>query len=394
MEQSTARALFERGACLVVLDAPPGLEFGIDLDTWETGPLFRGLKMIPPGIHYVHYSAVNNDKQPGMRCGFFHDFRTQEVVVRRWCSTNEEMLQPDAVSAEETGRVQRIIRELDSGLGAFQVASDGYARWQRLTTHITPEILARVLPPHGCFSTATGSAYEDEELAAVRRMLQRRAAAQASQGAEAADALAIVESEAAAKEAGAGPDRLCFTYVDIRHSFPKDAAAADIRVHSQDKSWLLGTLLAGAWGGPGGLLGEFQLAFLVILAGQNFGGLEHWKRLLHLVLASARALEDPETVAGTVVPLVRALRDQLTECPREFVASVLQQDSFVAEILCGFVLNVHECPAPAARAALTPEIARLRSQLASFGWPLPSGRQLQETADAEEGEYAPQLVEL
>ncbi|KAJ2770960.1 hypothetical protein IWQ57_002422 [Coemansia nantahalensis] len=378
MEQSAAQELFENGACLVVLDAPAGLEFGADLDTWETGPLFRGLKMIPPGIHYVHYRYA-------CLC----------VVVRRWSGADEEMLPAAAVGAEEAARVRRNIRDLDSGLGAFHVASGGYSRWQQLTTHITPELLARVLPAHGCFSTASGSAYEDEELAAVRRMLRQKAAAASDEGAAAADALAIVEAEAAAKAAASVElDRLHFTHVDIRHSFPRDASAAEIRVHSQDKTWLLRTLLEREWGGPGGLLGEFQLAFLVILAGQNFAGLEHWKRLLHLAMASARALEDPAIVAGTVVPLVRALRDQLAECPREFVASVLQQDGFVAEILCTFVLNVHECPAPAARAALTPEIARLRTLLASFGWPLPSGRQLQEDADAEEGEYAPQIVEL
>ncbi|KAJ2758473.1 hypothetical protein IWQ56_005993, partial [Coemansia nantahalensis] len=201
MEQSAAQELFENGACLVVLDAPAGLEFGADLDTWETGPLFRGLKMIPPGIHYVHYSAVNNDKQPGMRSGFFHDFRPQEVVVRRWSGADEEMLPAAAVGAEEAARVRRNIRDLDSGLGAFHVASGGYSRWQQLTTHITPELLARVLPAHGCFSTASGSAYEDEELAAVRRMLRQKAAAASDEGAAAADALAIVEAEAAAKAA-------------------------------------------------------------------------------------------------------------------------------------------------------------------------------------------------
>ncbi|KAJ1732470.1 hypothetical protein LPJ61_002026 [Coemansia biformis] len=393
MEQSTARALFEQGACLVVLDVPPGIEFGIDLDTWETGPLFKGLKMIPPGIHYVHYSAVNNEKQPGMRSGFFHDFKPREVVVRRWSSIDEDLMAADAVGAEDVERVRQNIRDLDRGLGAFQLAGAGYARWQRLTAHITPGLLARVLPTHGCFSSATGSAYEDEEIAAVHRKLQRNAHAMERQGVSAADALAIVASEAAAMGSDAA-DRFRFTYVDIRHSFPKDAPADEIREHSLDKSWLLRTLLERRLGGPAGLLGEFQLAFLVILAGQNFAGIEHWKRLLHLVMASARALEDQAVVSGTVMPMVHALLLQLAECPREFVASVLQQDGFVAEILCTFVLNVHECPSPAAKSALTPEIARLRTLLASYGWPLPSGRQLQEDADEEAGEYAPQVVEL
>ncbi|KAJ2220843.1 hypothetical protein IW143_002075, partial [Coemansia sp. RSA 520] len=81
MDQTTAQALFESGACLVILDTPTGIEFGIDLDTWETGPLFKGLKMIPPGIHYIHYSALNGEKQPGMRSGFFHNFSPREASI-------------------------------------------------------------------------------------------------------------------------------------------------------------------------------------------------------------------------------------------------------------------------------------------------------------------------
>jgi hypothetical protein len=30
-------------------------DFGIDCNEWQTGPRFKGLKMIPPGIHAVYY---------------------------------------------------------------------------------------------------------------------------------------------------------------------------------------------------------------------------------------------------------------------------------------------------------------------------------------------------
>lgn len=56
MDQETANALFEQGACLLFLEAPPNLEFGIDYNAWTIGPLFKGVKMIPPGLHFVYFS--------------------------------------------------------------------------------------------------------------------------------------------------------------------------------------------------------------------------------------------------------------------------------------------------------------------------------------------------
>lgn len=55
IDQRLARQLLLEGATLVFLDVPRGTEFGIDMKSWNTGEKFRGVKMIPPGPHYVYY---------------------------------------------------------------------------------------------------------------------------------------------------------------------------------------------------------------------------------------------------------------------------------------------------------------------------------------------------
>lgn len=55
MDQETANHLFEEGGILVFLDVPPGTEFGIDYNSWNVGTEFKGVKMIPPGVHFVFY---------------------------------------------------------------------------------------------------------------------------------------------------------------------------------------------------------------------------------------------------------------------------------------------------------------------------------------------------
>lgn len=55
MDQDLAKFLFNHGATLIVTDVPTGTDFGIDLKSWNTGENFKGMKMIPPGFHFIHY---------------------------------------------------------------------------------------------------------------------------------------------------------------------------------------------------------------------------------------------------------------------------------------------------------------------------------------------------
>lgn len=59
MDQDVAKKLFLEGGTFVFLGVPPETQFGIDMQCWNTEEDFRGIKMIPPGLHYVHYSAVS-----------------------------------------------------------------------------------------------------------------------------------------------------------------------------------------------------------------------------------------------------------------------------------------------------------------------------------------------
>jgi A1 cistron-splicing factor AAR2 len=44
---------------LLLLDAPPGIELGIDNLSWKIGSKFKGIKMIPLGTHIIAYSLAS-----------------------------------------------------------------------------------------------------------------------------------------------------------------------------------------------------------------------------------------------------------------------------------------------------------------------------------------------
>ena len=46
---------------LLLLDAPAEMRFGIDNQFWQIGPKFKGVKMVPPGAHFVYYSLKDEE---------------------------------------------------------------------------------------------------------------------------------------------------------------------------------------------------------------------------------------------------------------------------------------------------------------------------------------------
>jgi len=40
---------------LLFLNVPEGTVFGIDFERWNVGEKFKGIKLIPPGIHFISY---------------------------------------------------------------------------------------------------------------------------------------------------------------------------------------------------------------------------------------------------------------------------------------------------------------------------------------------------
>ena len=59
MDPETAKKLFESGANVILLNVPPGTEIGIDMQSWRTGPEFKGIKMIPSGLHFIYFRFVH-----------------------------------------------------------------------------------------------------------------------------------------------------------------------------------------------------------------------------------------------------------------------------------------------------------------------------------------------
>ncbi|KAF9129045.1 a1-alpha2 repression [Mortierella sp. 14UC] len=214
------KRLFKAGAILLVLDAPHNqLEFGIDVNCWNTGPRFKGIKIIPPGAHFVYYSLHNTksakpagseenggqgsssgaNKDDGtievteggttggdVRTGFWHLFESGEVVVMKWNAYNEELeLETDQ---EQLARYKAGVQEFDPFLGSYPLLppESTYPAWLKLSSHIKKSTIASVFQSSG-FVSSHDDQLEDELLRATK-ILERKQSEDADKEAAAAAA--------------------------------------------------------------------------------------------------------------------------------------------------------------------------------------------------------------
>lgn len=127
----------------------------MDYKSWNVGEKFLGLKMIPPGIHFVYFSVKD-----APRIGFFYNFQPQEIIMRKWDKGNEDISNYKENSEEvlplffhsqfanklffQVQRIRSNLKNIDSNLGPYPYST--YRQWVSLTSFITEKTILRLQP--------------------------------------------------------------------------------------------------------------------------------------------------------------------------------------------------------------------------------------------------------
>jgi len=333
MDQEVAQELFHNGATLVFLNVPPGTEFGIDYNSWTVGPRFKGVKMIPPGIHFCYYSAVNKENQASPRTGFFHNFQSKEVLVKKWDSVMED-IQVDPINLEEQERIEASKMDLDRYLGAYPYES--YKKWISLSNHMTFRTVEKLQPENGKIYSVT--------------QLQSQASTTQSRKAE-AEALKNNGEAASCTDQDGLPymetikdSALNLTKIPNK-KYPEGASPQQITKYSMDHSYVLGTLLQTAYDNNfEGILGELQFSFLCFMLGHVYDAFEQWKLLVHLLCSCDEALKEHNKLFSQFISMMHY---HLREVPDDFFVDIVSQNNFLTSTLSSFFCNMKESDADA-----------------------------------------------
>ncbi|MCI4387104.1 hypothetical protein PGIGA_G00070310 [Pangasianodon gigas] len=374
MDPDVALGLFEEGATLVLLGVPEGTELGLDYKTWGVGPRFRGVKMIPPGIHFLHYSPANAKSQGGElgpKRGVFLSLKPREVLLAHWDKNEEDLDFSASENADEISRVRAGLRELDSYLGPYPY--DTLRKWVSLTDKLSQEVASALQPLSGRVCAFCDVVPELQLTHTKDRTEQNlpRNDTQCRSMKEGLDRLPRMKQREGTE--------FRFSHIP-RHAYPPGATPAQITQCSMDLSYALNLLLENHHKEqPLNVLGELQFAFVCFLIGNVYEAFEHWKQLLLLLCRSEEAMRERSDL---YLGLISVLYHQLGEIPPDFFVDIVSQNNFLTSTLQDFF---QFASSPGVNATLRKRAEKFKAHLTKkFRWDF----------DVDLDECEPVVVEL
>jgi len=336
MNQDTANTLFEAGAIFMFLDVPPNTEFGIDYTSWRTGPRFKGIKMIPPGIHFIHYRVADKQGNLGIRSGFFYHFKAKEIVVRKWNMQNEA-IDDECVSESDLENISQNRKDIDRFLGAYPY--EEFKRWVSLTNKIKLQMLTKLLPLNGVITSASeliGQSFKSSRDKTKEKMETEPIGSHLNEILKVPESLADAESRLP-KMSEVENTIIRFSNLD-KEQYPKGSNAAQVSLHFIDKSYTLEQLVKEDHDNDyENTLGELQFAFVCFLVGHVYEGFEQWKRLFDLICNCENAIENhPEFF----IDFIQVIYFQLKEMPEDFFIDIISKNNFLTICLHNFFDNI------------------------------------------------------
>ncbi|KAL3526983.1 hypothetical protein ACH5RR_011639 [Cinchona calisaya] len=272
MDQQTAVELVKHGATLLLLDVPQYTHIGIDTLMFSSGPNFKGIKMIPSGIHFVYYSSSDRKgNQFAPIIGFFVDAQPSQVIVRKWDGSEERFIRlPEEEEERYAEAVKRM--EFDRHLGPYNL--NAYGDWKRLSNYITKDTIERIEPIGGEITVA----FESEIIGNIPKSAMEKA-------------LAEQLKTSKFSRPGENSERRGCYYTPIPRLMKQKGISGQELTHlNLDKTQLLESLLVGEYGGREDLLlAELQFAFIAFLMGQSLEAFFQWKHLVSLLFGCTEA---------------------------------------------------------------------------------------------------------
>ncbi|KAJ3130953.1 a1-alpha2 repression [Physocladia obscura] len=372
IDQETAKRLLANGAIMLLMDFPVDLSFGIDLNEWQTGPRFKGLKLIPPGFHFIHYRSV--------------------IYVGQWNTSDEDITTESDLDPDHVARLKYNILEFEANLGAYpliphpQQPVPTFQKWLRLTNFINEQLVNKLLPNSKKVSSLVSSSRFSELDGTIQGINIKNNNNRFSER-ETTDSTAVQNII-----------EIKFSVIDLKHSFPENSAPEQRTKYWLDKSYLLKNLLKYTWKGDyKALLGELQFSFVLFLVGQVYDGLEQWKSIVKLLCTSKEALADTSLVSSLFFDFISCLYAQLEECPDDFFVDALSSSNFLREAIVDLVCNIRD-PDTCDRVP-NPQLEQKLSLFVNFvserfKWDLEKAVHEKWAFDEnEEGEFAPVIAE-
>ncbi|KAM0901477.1 hypothetical protein ACQ4PT_020011 [Festuca glaucescens] len=263
MDPEAATELARKGVTLLLLDVPQHTILGLDTQVFSVGPRFKGIKMVPPGPHFVYYCSPSRHRSEfAPTAGFFLT-----------AHPSEEIRYSEAVKRFE----------FDDHLGPYNL--DTFGDWKQLSSYLSQSVIERLEPIGGEITIALETSWMDR---APQTDMERRLMEQ-------------LREDKFAKISPAQPERRGCYYTTIPASVKhKNISANELTLLNLDRTSLLESVLAKSYQDQEDLLlGELQFSFIAFMMGQSLEAFMQWKALVSLLLSCSEAARKLKTLLET-----------------------------------------------------------------------------------------------
>lgn len=361
IDQELAKRMLVEGATIIFLDVPPGTEFGIDLKSWSTGDKFKGVKMIPPGIHIIHYSSVGKHGDISPKVSFLHNFKKHEFLVKKW-DLDAEDISSECIKSEEIERFKANLFELDKFLGPYPF--DTWPQWKKLSNHTSESLLERLNPESGLIRSAL-------ELVKGEPKIERRSRGRTIEEKEEELLPNLVPKEGSN-----------IRMTPLPEAYPEGCSPAEVTMHSMDSTYTLEKIIS-QFNNEMDLLGELQFLFICFLVGQSLEAMESWKTLFRTLCKVRSGLVRRR---GLYSAFLKVLETQLIFIPEDFLVDIVASNNVIYSSLRELFRSMKEESVVEPR--LRCEAEHLKERLThKFGWDF-------DDLEEEVGDEAPVIVDL
>lgn len=328
IEPEQAKFLYEQHcANLIVEGLPLGSEFGIDIVSYQIGEKFKGVKMIPPGIHFVFASPLDKrTSQLGPRTGFFHNFKCRELLIKEWSEVDEDFVETTSESDLLVKRERYLanMRDLDKFLGAYRYSY--YETYKRLTSKLSSDHVHRLMPICAKIRSVpylVKQEKNDDESQIPKK--PQRATLWSSDEIKPNESNLLPELKQEPKSV------INFTSINKNANEPHL-----ITVYNLDTSARLEQCFEGSCGKQQ-LLAEFEFAFVVFLLCHVYECFEHWKELLKLICLADGSLSK---CTQFFIDFVNILCAQFEQVSQDLFEDIIDDNNFVLGNLSIFFQNI------------------------------------------------------
>jgi A1 cistron-splicing factor AAR2 len=342
-------------ATLIVLDAPEGLEFGLDLLSFSVGKNFLGVSDIPPGLHVVYYGSGMTGRE-----SFFLELSPGEICIKRWDKLSERIYicrddeddrnagLPDGAAQNMRDAITRRRIDVIERLGPYPI--ERKSRWVNLSCFIDENVLRRAncldtvvtqsapLPTTPAGATNSKSGLES----GINDEIDKR----------------IVQAQYAPIQATQRREREDIRQKQKRRGVDNRVGSA-LTATAMDKSRLVLQLCSEYFeGSRKGILGEMQLSFLLMLLVYSNDALEHWKLLVNTLSLSGQLFVSDSKFTCAFLQLMYT---QIAFIPEDFFEIEVSKDNFLRPVLS----NLYESLSSSPSSSLSSSSPLLSSSLSS-----------------------------